>query len=1080
MKRVISVLVLLVIGAIIVAAVALTVVPTTQQGNDALKASLTSDTDQQAHVGKFAGGDPDQQQQSSETTPGEGPVGGFEAYLAAQRTYPADEIPPAVSAQAAPAFDAIAAKDAQTGDPNAKGHKWAQVGPLDDATQPGVTAFSGATNSTASRTTALLVDPKCGGPGNGVVCRVWAGTSGGGVWRTENALVDNPKWNQLKPQGLDQNTVGVLSMDPTDKTGNTIYLGTGEPNRCSSGCEAGVGIYKSTDGGNNWRKLGDTCVSNGTYACATPGVDAFLGRAIRAIVIDPSDGNHIFVGSAQAVRGLSHVIGNGGTTRLAPGSNAPGLYESTDGGATFTMVWNGASATSFGINDVELDPLNPAIVYASAFDRGLWRRDAGAAQTAFSQVFAPQFNQGAGIDRTMFAMTVKSGHTRIYLTEGTQPATSSNNDPRAANFWRIDNANQPAATLLASQPAGATAPDPATHAFPATYNGWQNLTSKDTANPYFATDNFCTQQCWYDQKVYTPVGLPDTVYVLGSMSYGEQPCNTNGVGCGNGRSNGRTVLYSDTAGDPDAAHNQRTFTDLTYDATINHPSWCAFAPYFNNGCENAPNGIHPDEHVIAVNPSNPTQIFEGSDGGMIRTSGDFADVSSQCDSPHRNGGGPLPPTSGSYAACKRLLSRVPTQLGHIDKQLASTLQFIGVAINPASTCEVTGGTQDNGTWSNVGGCDNKTWTQVIYGDGGNAGYDATNTTWRFNEFTGGFSDSNFENGDPQKWVISSAPIVNSGEAVAFYWPQIADPNPPAGAHPIFSGAQHVWRTWAFGAGTPGAVPQDKTPNIAGYEASCPEFVTSGAQGGCGDYRPLGGPYCDGIVPPSGPDPIPSCINQPGDLTGSVYGADRSGGSISWLARDSADHGTLWAATSAGRIFVTHNADAADPATVVWHRIDNATSPTRFPSGIYVDPADTGHAWVSYSGYNAVTPSTPGHVFEVRENGTAPGSGVFTNLNVEGGTSAYPTPTSNGDLPVSDVVRDDSSRTLYVSTDFGVLRGDNDGTGGWHVTAGMPRYEVMHLEIQPSSRVATCTPGAQCKPVLYAATHSQGIWQMKLN
>jgi hypothetical protein len=96
--------------------------------------------------------------------------------------------------------------------------------------------------------------------------------------------------------------------------------------------------------------------------------------------------------------------------------------------------------------------------------------------------------------------------------------------------------------------------------------------------------------------------------------------------------------------------------------------------------------------------------------------------------------------------------------------------------------------------------------------------------------------------------------------------------------------------------------------------------------------------------------------------------------------------------------------------------------------------------------------------------------------VEAGTSAFPTPNNDGDLPVSDVVRDDSSKTLYVSTDFGVLRGDNDGTGGWHVTDGMPRYEVMHLEIQPSSRVASCAVGKKCKPVMYAATHSQGIWQ----
>ena len=211
------------------------------------------------------------------------------------------------------------------------------------------------------------------------------------------------------------------------------------------------------------------------------------------------------------------------------------------------------------------------------------------------------------------------------------------------------------------------------------------------------------------------------------MSYGEQPCNTNGVGCGNGRSNGRAVIYSNTAGDPDGANNQRTFTDLTMDSTINHPPWCAYAPYFDNGCENAPNGIHPDEHVIGVNPANPTQIFEGSDGGMIRTSGDFADVSSQCDSPHRNGGAPLPPTSGSYATCKQLLSRVPTLIEHINKKYSSTLQFINVAINPSSDCEVMGGTQDNGTWSNIDDCDNKTWSpRSIYGDGGNAGYDATN------------------------------------------------------------------------------------------------------------------------------------------------------------------------------------------------------------------------------------------------------------------------------------------------------------------------------------------------------------------
>src|SRR5205085_10821335 len=542
-----------------------------------------------------------------------------------------------------------------------------------------------------------------------------------------------------------------------------------------------------------------------------------------------------------------------------------------------------------------------------------------------------------------------------------------------------------------------------------------------TASPYYATINFCTGQCWYDEDVYTPAGLPDTVYVIGSYNYGEQPCNTKGVGCGNGRSNGRAVLYSTTAGDPEtvrpihSTRTTRTFTDLTYDMQNTPANWCGL-----DGAEAAfggvsaafaylwaPDNIHPDQHAIVVNPSNPTQIFEGSDGGVIRTDGTFGDLSARCNSGER----PLL-GAASLANCKRMLSQVPNVITHLDRNL-DTLQFINVAINPSNPCEVMGGTQDNGTWSNIDtACSLNDWPQIIYGDGGNAGYDATNPNWRFNEFTFGAGDVNFENGDPTKWVIATAPIANSGEAVAFYWPQIGDPNPPAGAHPIFSGAQHVWRSWAFGAGAnPTAVPQDTTPDIANYEANCPEFTTFGGQAGCGDFQPLGGPQGS---------------NTKGDLTGTVYEIDRTGGSSSWLARNKADHKTLWATTSAGRIFVTHNADASNPASVSWHRIDNANSPTRFPSSIYPDPANLNHAFVTYSGYNATTPTIPGHVFDVLEGGTTPGSGLFRNLNVEAGMRAFPTPTHTGDLPVNDIVRDDVMKQLYVATDFGVIRGDNDG------------------------------------------------------
>src|ERR687888_549505 len=996
------------------------------------------------------------QSENAAETPGLGPTS-YEAFRQAMRTYPAKVIPVSVTRRAKATFIKIARADARALKRSGRrhllwnNHEWKLYGPRTDAVQPGVTSFSGATNSTASRVTALITDPDC----TASRCGLWVGVSGGGVWRTENALAPDPAWQQLTPKALDQNSVGDLVLDRRGHR-DTLYLGTGEANRCSSGCEAGVGIYKSTNGGEHWKKLRDACVSNAVYTCANPGKDAFLGRGISSIVVDPTNSRHLLVGSTLAVRGLSHVIGGGGPTPTQPGANAPGLYESFDGGNTFTEVWNGNSATSFGVIDVGLDPLDHSTVYASAFDAGAWRRDAGAAATNFQQVFAPQF-PGGGTDRTMFALTVKGGHTRIYLTDGTANGGGFAG-ALASNFWRTDRGDQSAASLLASQGACAS-PDPATHTFPATYTGWQCLTSKTTANPYFATDDFCTGQCWYDEDVYTPAGMPDTVYVIGSNEYGEEPCDTKGVGCGNGRSNGREVLYSNTAGDPDGSRaDLRTFTDLSYDHTEQPASWCAYAPYFANGCLHAWDGIHPDQHAIAINPANPTQIFEGSDGGVIRTSGTFVDASADCDSPFRNRGTPLPPASGSYAACKRLLSRIPVELNHIDKKLSSTLQFINVAINPARSCEVMGGTQDNGTWSNVDGCDRNTFSQVIYGDGGNAVYDGSEPTWRANEFTSGFGDVNFRNGDPERWVIATGNITATGEPFAFYYPQTGDPNPVPGTHPLYEGGIHVWRSWAFGAGHV-SVPQQTTPDIAFYESHCQEFVVSGANPACGDFQPLGG----------------GGANTAGDLTGTFYGADRRGGVISWIARDGADHGTMWAATGAGRIFVTHNADAVDPATVTWTRVDSSTSgnsPTRYPSGIYVDPSDPGHAWITYSGYNAVTPATPGHVFSVNQNGT------FTTLNVEAGAQAFDTPFDDGDLPVSDIVRDDATHTLYVGTDFGVLQGTNDGAS-WHTTKGMPRYEIMHLEIQPSNRVPTCTSGGHCRRILYAATHSQGIWRMNL-
>jgi hypothetical protein len=182
-----------------------------------------------------------------------------------------------------------------------------------------------------------------------------------------------------------------------------------------------------------------------------------------------------------------------------------------------------------------------------------------------------------------------------------------------------------------------------------------------------------------------------------------------------------------------------------------------------------------------------------------------------------------------------------------------------------------------------------------------------------------------------------------------------------------------------------------------------------------------------------------------------------------MARTTADRSTMWAATATGRVFVTKNVDAPNPGDVTFTRIDNATSPNRFVSGITIDPKNANRAWITYTGYNANTPTTPGHVFQVDYNAT---THTATWTDIDNGSGPI------GDLPVTGIARDDATGTLYVSTDFTVLadKASPNGTydGNWLPAAnGLPLVEVAGVSIDPKSRT------------LYAATHGRAIWQLQL-
>src|SRR5205807_6314663 len=152
---------------------------------------------------------------------------------------------------------------------------------------------------------------------------------------------------------------GVITLDPGDPTGNTLYVGTGEPNG-SGDSEAGFGIYQSTDGGNTWNHLAAaTTVASAAGCGATPIIGpysgpAFDGRSISSIVVN---GNTLYVGSARGVRGVGTPTG--GTFSQNPNFPPIGLWKSTDGGATFTLIGSPAPVCN--------NPLLPGGAFISSF-----------------------------------------------------------------------------------------------------------------------------------------------------------------------------------------------------------------------------------------------------------------------------------------------------------------------------------------------------------------------------------------------------------------------------------------------------------------------------------------------------------------------------------------------------------------------------------------------------------------------------------------------------------------------------------------------------------------------------------------
>ncbi|MFN3561802.1 MAG: T9SS type A sorting domain-containing protein [Chloroherpetonaceae bacterium] len=184
---------------------------------------------------------------------------------------------------------------------------------------------------------------------------MWAGAASGGLWKSTTAGAGANAWQYVET-GFPSVSVSAIAIDTTNP--NVMYIGTGEFRRYNQpgmvgtpGARAtyGIGILKSTDGGNTWSQTG-----------LNWSLEEY--KAIQRIVINPKNSQTLYTATSD------------------------GVYKSTNGGATWTLSLNVPAAM-----DIVINPIDTSVLYAAcgqlntAPNPGLYKTtDAGATWTKLS------------------------------------------------------------------------------------------------------------------------------------------------------------------------------------------------------------------------------------------------------------------------------------------------------------------------------------------------------------------------------------------------------------------------------------------------------------------------------------------------------------------------------------------------------------------------------------------------------------------------------------------------------------------------------------------------------------------------
>ncbi len=766
-----------------------------------------------------------------------------------------------------------------------------------------------------------------------------------------------------------------------------------------------------------WTNIGPFPLPNGQ----TNGVEVPVSGRTIAIAVHPTNHDIVYVGTAQG-----------------------GLYRSTNGGQTWTQLFD--TADSQVIGSIAISPSNPEIVYVGTGENGqcgsgcyagvgVYRIDNASTTADLTGPINPQITTGTTTTVTYNAFTGRSisrvlvapnDPSVIFVATASAIVGNPNQAPQGGTIpplgirgvFRINNANGPIAGMTIAkltvtvQPGGFDVPstgnrsimDMAFDTGDATGNTlvcFVNGTAAAGDGGVYRSTNALTT------GTFTQTLIPVTSNIRGELAVT--------------RAGGVTTMYLASGETGATAGCTGAGQGAVRKSVDGGATWSARLAGGSGFC----NGQCFYDIAVDVSPTDANTVLIGGNvpGTCTRSNGRST-----------NGGTTFPEASTGLHADSHVVAFAPSNPNRVyqgndggifrsddngvtwtslNNRTFVATQFQSVASHPTERFLIIGGTQDNGTEllqpNQFSQLPYDGWKNADFGDGGYA---------RIDQFTSPDADN----------VVMYHTYFNQTNAQA-----IARVTTRAQAR------KGNWTT--FGCGFGGVIPN-------GFNC-----VTTTA---CLFYAPfeLGPPVTGSVGQPVywGADALYRSINQAATFTLASQQPIVSGVPVSTMAIAPGNDNFRLVGLTNGTVWFTNTG-----AITLVNITPTGMTGTRTVGKLIFDPSNPNTAYVSYGGQFALS-------------GIPTVNHIWKSTNINAATPTW-TATANGlpDVSVNTLAVDpNNSLVVFAGTDVGVYRSIDGGANWLPYNTGMPKIAIFDFAVQNSNRL------------LRAATHGRGIWEIALD